>query len=450
MSKEKIHLVGGGLVGALTAIYLAQRGFHVALHERRPDMRKNVISAGRSINLAVTSRGLKALQEVGLKQDVLKMAVPMKGRMLHDIEGNTTLVPYGQTQEEVINSVSRGDLNKLLLTKAESYPGVEIFFNRRCTSYEQESGKLVFQDENASKQDIVHAAVVIGTDGSGSVIRGAVQQFHRDFQYSEDVCAHGYKELEIPPAPGGGFLMEKQALHVWPRKNFMLIALPNMDGSFTVTFFFPHKGSESFESLNDAKKVEAFFKTNFADAMQLMPSLAKDFFENPTGSMITVKCRPWHIEGKAMLMGDAAHAIVPFFGQGMNCGFEDASALGELLDRGETDWGRIFSQLEAIRKPSGDAIADMALENFIEMRDTVADPKFQLKKQIGFELEKRYPGRFIPRYAMVVFHPEISYAEARRRSFIQETVLDALATGTTSTDAVDWHKAEKLVAGLKF
>jgi len=444
MKKQTIHIVGGGLVGSLAAIVLAQRGFSVALYERRADMRKIVMSSGRSINLAVTARGLKALREVKIEEDVLKLAVSMKGRMLHDAEEKTTFVPYGQKESEVINSVSRGDLNKLLLAKADSYDNVEIFFNRRCENYELKTSVLTFVDEETKKQETVQAEVTIGTDGAGSVLRKAMLASVRNPQFSEEFLAHGYKELVIPAAPGGGFQMEKNALHIWPRKSFMLIALPNMDGSFTVTFFFAHEGKESFAALKNENDVTAFFSKIFPDAAKLMPSLAKDFFENPTGSMGTVKCAPWHIAGRAMLFGDAAHAIVPFFGQGMNCGFEDCSALGELLDK-NLGWEATFSELEARRKPNADAIADMALENFVEMRDTVADAKFQLKKQIGFELEKRYSGKFIPRYAMVVFHPEIPYAEAKTRSIAQDKILDELCEGVLSVEQVDWHKADRLL-----
>ena len=445
MKPEKIHVIGGGLVGALTTIYLAQRGFHVVLLERRPDMRRVDISAGRSINLAVTARGLKALGEVGLLEAVMDIAIAMKGRMLHDAEGHTSFVPYGQKESEVIHSVSRGDLNKLLLDKAASYDNVEIFFQQRCLGYDPESSTLTLVDETTSQQKTMQASVIIGTDGGGSVLRKMLAEHQPDFAQSEETLAHGYKELLIPTA-NGAFQMEKHALHIWPRKSYMLIALPNMDGSFTVTFFFAHTGAESFAALKTQAQVEAFFAATFPDALALMPTLAADFFANPTGSMTTVKCAPWHLGAKAMLMGDAAHAIVPFFGQGMNCGFEDCSTLGSLLDaQTSPDWEALFAQLETARKPNADAIADMALENFVEMRDTVADAKFQLKKQVGFELERRYPGRFIPRYAMVVFHPEISYADARARSITQDGVLDTLCASIDTLEQVDWQKADQLL-----
>lgn len=437
---QTIHLIGGGLVGALTAIYLAQRDFAVKLYERRGDMRKGKVEAGRSINLAVTARGLKALERAGLLEDVLKLAIPMRGRVLHDPAGKTTFVPYSQNPQEYINSVSRGELNKLLLAKAGGYKNVELFFDMPCTGYDIPASTLLFGERK------IPAEVVIGTDGGGSVLRRAMLDRVPHFNYSQSFQTHGYKELVIPPAANGGFRIEKEALHIWPRGSYMLIALPNLDGSFTCTLFFPFEGTESFATLTTPEAVTSFFACHFADALAEMPTLAQDFFANPTGSLGTVKCSPWHIGGQLGLMGDAAHAIVPFYGQGMNCGFEDCTALGELLDAstGTPDWAAIFAALEAERKPNADAIADMAVENFIEMRDTVADPRFQLKKQIGFELERRFPGRFIPRYSMVVFHPEIPYAEAKRRGEEQEKLLDLLAEGVSSVEQVDWVKYRNL------
>jgi kynurenine 3-monooxygenase len=450
MNLPTIHVVGGGLVGSLVTIFVARKGFKVALHERRPDMRRVDIPAGRSINLAVTARGLKALEDVGLRDKILALSVPMRGRMLHDTHGKTSFVPYGQKASEVINSVSRGSLNKVLLEKAGSYENVEIAFNHRCQAYDQDASTLTFVNDETARSETVSAKVILGADGAWSVIRKTMLENLKDFNYSQEFLEHGYKELIIPPAPDGEFRMEKNALHIWPRKSFMLIALPNLDGSFTCTLFFPHQGEESFAALQTEGDVQAFFTRVFPDAVPVMPTLARDFFSNPTGSMVTVKCKPWHVEGRVLLLGDAAHAIVPFFGQGMNCGFEDCSALGELMDRDDSlNWNDLFKELEFRRKPNADAIADMALENFIEMRDTVADPKFQLKKQIGFELERRYPNQFIPRYAMVVFHPEIPYAHARQRSEIQDKILEELCTGISSLEQINWGKADQLIRRLK-
>lgn len=448
MKKDHVHIIGGGLVGALTAVFLAERDYTVSMHERRSDMRKGKVEAGRSINLAVTSRGFKALEEVGLKQDVLDIAIPMKGRMLHDLEGKTTFVPYGQKESEVIYSVSRGELNKLLLTKAGEYKNVDISFDQRCTGHNLKTNEITFVDEKTSTQKTVQAKVALATDGAWSVTRKAMLENVQNFNYSQSFEAYGYKELVIPATDAGGFRIEKNALHIWPRKSFMMIALPNLDGSFTCTLFLAYKGAVSFEKLNTPADVEAFFTREFPSALALMPTLVEDFFRNPTGALATIRCAPWHAEDKLMLLGDAAHAIVPFFGQGMNCGFEDCSKLGELLDS-EKSWKTLFEKLEADRKPNADAIGTLALENFVEMRDTVADAKFQLKKQIGFELEKRYPGTFIPRYAMVVFHPEIPYAEAYRRGAEQEIILDALASGINDVSQVDWKKADQLMKASK-
>ena len=450
MTPQSIHVVGGGLVGTLAAIVLAQKGLEVVLHERRPDMRRVDMPAGRSINLAVTARGLKALEEVGLKDQILAMAVSMRGRMLHDTVGKTTFVPYGQKESEVINSVSRGSLNKVLLDKAGEYDNVQIVFNHRCVGYDSQASTLKFVDDSTGRSESISAEVVIGADGSWSLIRKTMLDSVLNFNYSQDFLEHGYKELHIPSAANGGFQMEKNALHIWPRKSFMLIALPNLDGSFTCTLFFAYEGHESFAKLQRESAVQAFFTRVFPDAVPMMPTLVKDFFSNPTGSMVTVKCKPWHIDGTVMLLGDAAHAIVPFFGQGMNCGFEDCSALGELIDRhGGRNWHDLFKELESIRKPNSDAIADMAVENFLEMRDTVADPKFQLKKQVGFELERRYPGDFVPHYAMVVFHSEIPYASARERSERQDRILEELCSGASSIEQINWNKADQLIGQLK-
>lgn len=426
---QKIHLIGGGLVGSLSAIYLAQRGFQVEIFERRPDMRKENISAGRSINLALTSRGIRALEQVGLKEEVMQLCIPVRGRMLHDTSGNTKLVPYSQNPDEYINSISRGDLNKLLLTKAESYDSVSISFDNPVTHF----------DKNV---------VTIATDGAWSAIRKEMLENIQNFNYSQSFCEAGYKELILPAAPDGSYQIEKHALHIWPRGRFMLMALPNQGGSFTCTLFLDHTGEESFAALQTPAQVEAFFEKYFPDVKAMLPELTEQFFANPTGSMVTVKCAPWHIEGHAMLLGDAAHAIVPFFGQGMNCGFEDAYALNALLEKAgnNPDWKKLFSLLEAERKPNSDAIADLALNNFIEMRDTVADSKFQLKKQIGFELEKRFPDKFIPRYSMVVFHPEIPYADAKHLGESQEKMLDELAEGISDVSQLDWSKAARMMA----
>jgi len=451
MESQSVTVVGGGLVGALAAIFLAQRNFRVTVYERRPDMRKIDLAAGRSINLAVTSRGLLALEHAGLKQAVLDIGIPMQGRMVHAVDGQTTFIPYGQRPEEVIYSVSRGALNKLLLQRAGEYPNVELVFQHRCTGYNAATSSITFFDEASEQAVSVNATAVLATDGANSELRAAIGANVADFNLSQEFLNHGYKELSIPATADGGFAMHKNALHIWPRASYMLIALPNLDGSFTCTLFLPFEGETSFAALATPQDAVAFFERVFPDAAALMPALAEDFVANRTSNMVTVKCAPWHLQDKVMILGDAAHAIVPFFGQGMNCGFEDCTALGKSLEHlgPAPDWGHLFTTLESERKPNADAIADMAVENFVEMRDTVADPKFQLKKQIGFELERRYPHDFIPRYSMVVFHPEIPYAEARRRGIAQDKLLDELAANIDSIDEVDWGLAEQLVQSLQ-
>jgi kynurenine 3-monooxygenase len=444
---QKVDIVGAGLVGPLMAIYLARKKFKVALHERRADMRKTKMSAGRSINLALTARGIKALDEVGLRDAVMKIAIPMRGRMIHDVQGNTSLQPYGQTADEVIYAVSRGELNKMLLSAAEEYKGVEIAFNRRCAHYDINKGALTFTNEKGTGKKTVKAKTVIGADGAWSAVRKAMLNGVENFNYSQSFLNYGYKELEIPfkLRQKGAFRMEPHALHIWPRHSYMMIALPNTEGSFTVTLFYPNKGPNSFEQLKDKKAVAEFFQKNFPDAVPHMPGLERDFLSNPTGALVTVKCSPWHAKGRAVLIGDAAHAIVPFFAQGMNSGFEDCLTLNSLIPAGKPDWEEVFANFEKARKPNADAIADMAVENFFEMRDSVTDPRFILRKMVGFELEKRWPGRFIPRYSMVIFHPEIPYAEAQRRGKLQDRILDQLCANISRPEQVDWNKAEMLI-----
>ncbi len=440
MSDQTIHIVGGGLVGPLAAIYLARKGFQIELHERRPDMRKTGAAGGRSINLAVSSRGLMALEEVGLRDKITPITIPMRGRMVHDPAGKTDFIPYGQNEGEHINAMSRGLLNIALLDAADTYKNITTRFGRHCTGYDATSAILSFADGAT-----VEAGIVIAADGAWSAIRKSMLDQVHNFNYAQDFLEHAYKELVIPPGAADRFLMEKNALHVWPRKNYMLMALPNTDGSFTCTLFFPYEGPESFASLKTRDDVTTFFNRVFPDAVPLMPTLADDFFANPTGALCTIRCAPWNIGGKALLIGDAAHAIVPFYGQGMNCGFEDCRILASMIGSSNPDWGKIFADFGKRRKPDADAIAAMALDIFVEQRDGVTDPKFPLKKAIGFELEKKFPGRFIPRYAMVAFHPEIPYAEARRLGDAQERLLASLCDNINSIDQVDWARAEALV-----
>lgn len=418
MEKKQI-IIGAGLVGSLHAVYLAKRGVQVEVYERRPDMRNTDISAGRSINLAISHRGLKALDRVGLKQKVLEMVIPMPGRMIHDVEGNTNFQPYGKEGQH-INSVSRGGLNALLMSEAEK-AGVKIHFNQRCLSMNLDAGKATFRDEVSGIEQEIVADHIYGTDGAFSQVRHAMMMTDQ-FNYSQTYLEHGYKELSIPATKDGGFRLEKNALHIWPRGGYMLIALPNLDGSFTVTLFLSFKGKHAFENLNTEQEVLHFFNEVFPDVVPHMPTLVEDFFGNPTSSLCTIRCFPWKYKDKAIIFGDASHAIVPFYGQGMVSGFEDCYVFDQLADELWDDKEALFEKFQTLRKPDGDAIADLALRNFVEMRDSVADSKFLLRKQIEKKLSAQHPDKWIPLYEMVTFS-ELRYSEALERGKEQDKIM---------------------------
>ena len=441
-ARDKLTLIGSGLTGPLLAISLVERGFEVELYERRPDMRRVPISAGRSINLALSTRGIHALREAGVFEQIRKIIIPMRGRMMHAVSGELTFMPYGKDETEVINAVSRAELNIALMNAAEAH-GVSIHFNRRCTGFDLRSGAVYVRNHDTGPRATIETNVAIATDGAVSAIRTAMLKVPR-FNFSQQYLDYGYKELTIPAGPGGQHIFETHALHIWPRGTFMLIALPNIDGAFGCILFLPFDGDVSFTSLDTESKVQTFFATQFPDALAVMPDLKANFFANPTGAMVTVKCSPWHVDGKALLLGDAAHAIVPFFGQGMNCAFEDCTYFLELLDRLGPDWPRLFSEFENARKTDTDAIADLAIENFVEMRDRVADPRFLFRKKIELELEKKYPETFVPKYAMVTFH-RTPYSVAAARGAIQDRILGELCDSVQRIEDVDWQKADKLV-----
>jgi len=441
-SPGKITLIGSGLTGPLLAISLVERGFDVALYERRPDMRRVAISAGRSINLALSTRGIHALRQVGVFEQIQKIIIPMRGRMMHAISGELTFMPYGKDETEVINAVSRADLNIALMSAAEAR-GIPIHFNQRCTGFDLRSGAVQLRNEESGADATIDSDVAIGTDGAGSAIRMEMLKLPR-FNFSQQYLDYGYKELTIPAGPGGKHVFETHALHIWPRGTFMLIALPNVDGTFGCILFLPFDAEVSFAALDSQAKVEAFFAKQFPDALVLMPNLSENFFANPTGAMVTIKCSPWHLDGKALLLGDAAHAIVPFFGQGMNCAFEDCTYLLELLDRLGPDFPRLFSEFERLRKADTDAIADLAIENFVEMRDRVADPRFLFRKKVELALENKYPGTFVPKYAMVTFH-RTPYSIAAARGAVQDRMLGELCDSVQRLEDVDWQKADTLV-----
>src|SRR5690606_2619590 len=413
-------------------------------------MRKFDTGGGRSINLALSVRGIHALKEVGLFDEIQKIAIPMYGRMVHPLKGEVNLQPYGKDDTEYINSVSRAELNKLLMDMTEPDPNVQYYFNERCLGMNFETNEVYFHNEEKDRNWTLEAGVVIATDGATSPVRMEMLKTPR-FNFSQEYENYGYKELTIPPGPDGKFLMEKNALHIWPRGSYMLIALPNLDGSYTVTLFLAYDealgGKNSFEYLNSDERIREFFERNFSDAAELMPDLIEGFNANPTGSLITVKCYPWSIDGKVTMLGDSCHAIVPFFGQGMNAAFEDCVYLNEMIGLHEGSWDKIFDEYQKIRKPNTDAIADLAQENFIEMRDLVDDERFLLKKKIEKELYKKHPDRFIPKYSMVTFM-RIPYATALERGRIQENILNKLSEGMPELENIEWGKADEMVTKM--
>jgi kynurenine 3-monooxygenase len=441
-SAQRISLIGAGLNGPLLALGLTERGYQVEIYERRPDMRRVRISAGRSINLALSTRGIHALSQARLWGQMQDIIIPMKGRMMHSATSELTFQPYGKDESEVINSISRAELNISLMNAAESR-GVKIWFQHRCLGMDLRNGDLRLRDEESGKDVTVESDVVIGCDGSASAIRNEMLKLPR-FNFSQQYLDYGYKELTIPAGPDGSHVLEKNALHIWPRGNYMLIALPNIDGTFACILFLPFEGPNSFEDLTTHETVREFFQSRLPDARALMPGLTDNFFANPTGAMVTIKCSPWHVEEKALLVGDAAHAIVPFFGQGINCGFEDCTVFLELLDRYGPDWWRVFSEFEQARKVNTDAIADLAVENFVEMRDKVADPKFLLRKKVELALEAKYPQRFVPKYSMVTFH-RIPYSTALERGRVQDTMLSELCAHLDRVEDLDWSRADHMI-----
>jgi kynurenine 3-monooxygenase len=437
-----ITLIGAGLNGPLLAIGLVRRGFNVEIYERRADMRKVRMSAGRSINLALSTRGIHALTEAGLWEEMRKIIIPMKGRMMHSVASDLTFQPYGKNETEVINSISRAELNMALMNAAEAH-GVRIFFQQRCAAMDLRSGNVHLRNEQTHEEEKLESQVVIGCDGSASAIRNEMLKLNR-FNFSQQYLDYGYKELTIPAGEDEKHALETNALHIWPRGNYMLIALPNVDGTFACILFLPFEGQDSFAQLQTHSDVLAFSRSRFPDVVPLMPNLADNFFANPTGTMVTIKCSPWHAEGRALLLGDAAHAIVPFFGQGINCGFEDCTCLLELLDRHGADWPRVFREFEEVRKVNTDAIADLAVENFVEMRDRVADPHFLLRKRVELVLEEKYPRLFVPKYAMVTFH-RIPYATAMKRGVMQDRILSELCDSIERLEDLDWGKADQMI-----
>ncbi len=439
----KFVLIGSGLAGGLLAAYLGRRGFDVDLYERRADPREGNIVGGRSINLAVSTRGIHALEQLGIADEALQHAIPMRGRMIHDKSDALHFSPYDVDPKNCINSIGRGALNTAVIEAALRYPNVRVYFNHKCTDVDLDSAAAHLatsfvaggspQDEFVRMADVspansenqiisAHGDAVIGVDGAFSAVRQSMQMQISGFEYDESYLAHGYKELTIPPAPDGSWRMEKNALHIWPRKSFMMIALPNPDGSFTCTLFWEFEGPRSFATTKTDDAIRRFFDEEFPDAVPLMPTLLEDFRQNPTGSLATIRCAPWHYKNKVALVGDAAHAVVPFYGQGMNAAFEDCVVLDECLEEFPDNRERAFGEYFSRRKVNADALADLAIGNFMEMRDKTASKTFRAKKKLDHFLEAALPGIYLPLYTMVTF-TRIPYAIAAKRARTQDAIV---------------------------
>ena len=439
--KEKILIVGAGLCGSMLALRMAQRGYQVVVYESRSDLRKSDISAGRSINLALSNRGLKALRMAGIEEKARELCIPMKGRLMHDTASNTFESNYSGRQGECINSISRGDLNGLLLTEAEKYSNVKFHFNTKCLEIDIETKIACFQSFDSEKQFTVQADVIFGTDGAGSSLRKSYEKQFPEFSVTQDFLTHGYKELEIPADKNGNHVISKEYLHIWPRGDYMLIALPNMDGSFTVTLFLSYsEGLYNFDNLITEEKIIEFFKKDFPDTLSLIPDILKEFENNPTGKLGTIKCYPWSYKGNTLLLGDSSHAIVPFYGQGMNASFEDVYVFDAVLNQFEGDWSIVFSEFQKQRKIDTDAIADLAIDNYYEMRDHVANPLFKEKRIVEMNLEKYFPTEYFSKYSLVTFNEYIGYNEAMTKGRAQDKVLLKMAENPMYSSSLQMSK----------
>jgi len=421
MKNRKIAVVGAGLVGSLWAVYMARRGYTVKVFDRRPDIRKMKIVQGKSINLALSDRGWRGLEGAGLGDAIRKVAIPMTGRLMHGIDGSLTYQQYGQ-EGQAIYSVSRGLLNQTLLHCADEYDNVNLAFNHRCLDVDIQENSVSFYNEETKSEVTEKFDQIFGTDGAFSAVRTRMSKIDR-YDFSQKYLDHGYKELEIPANPDGTHRMRHDCLHIWPRGEFMMIALPNVDGSFTCTLFIAFEGKYSLQNLKTPEAVKAFFNEHFPDAVPMMPELTEDFFANPNASLVMMKCFPWHYKDQMCLMGDAAHAIVPFYGQGMNCGFEDCTALNRLLDEYQDDFAKVLPAYTKERRPAGDAILELALRNYIEMRDKTADKEFLLQKKIEARFSQRHPEKWIPLYSQVTFS-HIPYHEALENGDKQQRIMD--------------------------
>lgn len=419
---KPVIIVGAGLVGSLLAILLGKKGYQVKLFERRPDMRKTKQYAGKSINLALSDRGIRGLKMAGVFDEVMKIAIPVYGRTIHNIDKSILFQPYS-ADGKCNYSVSRAEINFTLLDIAERLNNVSVHFNEKCVDVDFENTTVTFENAETKKISIETAEIIFGADGAFSAVRLNMMLKNDRFQYQQYYIETGYKELIIPPDEKGNFqLSNHESLHIWPRKEFMLMALPNPTGDFTCTLFMPFEGKNSFEQFKSEKDVKTFFETYFSDAVPVMPTYLRDFFKNPTSSLVTVRCYPWVIRNVA-LIGDAAHAITPFYGQGMNAGFEDAVILMELLEKHQYNWQSTLQEYQTLRKKDGDAIAQLALDNHIEMRDKTANPEFILQKKIEQWFYKLHPDKWIPLYDMVTYRPDIRYSEALQKGYYQDSIM---------------------------
>lgn len=418
---KEVTIVGAGLVGSLWAVYLSKAGYKVKIFERRPDIRKAEISAGKSINLALSDRGFKALDGVGVGDLIREIAIPMPGRMMHDTEGNLTYQAYGK-EGQAINSVSRGGINARMMDIAEKVGGAQIFYNMKCTGADLEAGICHFENTNTGEKTTIESDLIFACDGAFSAVRyNAMQKLDR-FNYSQMYIEDGYREILLPANEDGSYKIQKNALHIWPRGRFMLIALPNEDGSFTCTLFMPIDGENSFSQLKSKEAVDRFFKETFPDFYEMMPNIGEAWEDHPLSSLAITRCYPWH-HGKCALMGDAAHATVPFYGQGMNAGFEDCTVMNDLMIKHDHDWEKIFSEYSVLRKPDGDGLQDLSLHNYHVMRDYVADPTFLLQKKIEARFAEKYPDKWMPLYSMTTFS-DIRYSVAWKEGQRQQRIMD--------------------------
>jgi len=442
---KNFTIIGGGLVGALQSVFLAQRGCKVTLFERRPDIRNTDVYQGRSINLAMSNRGWKALQKVGVEETIREIAIPMYKRTMHDMLGNLTFQPYGK-DNEAIYSVSRGELNKTLLQIADKYETTEMHFNARCLNLDLENKKVFFQNDTTGEKTEHNYEHLIGTDGAFSAVRHRLM-FNERFDYSQDYIDHGYKELHIEANDDGTHKLDKNTLHIWPREDFMLIALPNIDGSFTCTLFLAWEGKVSFEALKTERDIISFFQYYFPDLIEHIPDFVQQFLNHPTSALQTIRCYPWHYKDSVVLMGDAAHAVVPFYGQGMNAGFEDCTIFDTMMDEFAGNFGNLFEAFGKSRKPNADSVAELALRNFIEMRDLTADPQFLLQKKIEGWFYQKHPDKWIPLYSMVTFS-DLSYEYALNKGDFQNNIMKQVMEMPDIAEKWNSDEVEKKILSL--